>query len=596
MPEQLFGDENAKKIIELLGGVFLFQGLSEEQLSVIAGYFSTLKVDKHTVLFHQGTRRKGFFVIVEGSVRTSRKIGKKKSGNNQLNKNERILNNFLPGGYFGEESFEGHTYHTTARVIEPSILLHLEPARMRQMITDFPAIAETIKASAETRHLFITHSFEWLPPEEIIYFIGRKHGFFLARALLLPVLLGLSAIPVTVFGVVEWLNTLAPWLGLFLGFIIFLIAIGWGIWNWIDWGNDLYIVTNRRLVWLEKVIFLYDSRTESTLDQIRETKVYASFWGRIFKYGDVTANTYVGQIIMPRANHPKLLEKAILDYKQRYIRTSKVDEREEFSQAIQKAFQARFNPSQAPSPAGTLFPRAGIPRAVGHRPRQVTQPPPETLKHRLDQWLQRFASFKTSLKYRYEIDGVITYRKHWLVLLKKTFVPTVLFMATILGMVAVATLNLPGLICLPVILFNLVFLGISVYQFLDWNNDIYRLTARQILDIERKPLREEIRKTANLEDIQSIEHDRKNIIEILLNYGKVTVNVAAGNPFNFYSVPHPDQVHLDISNAQETLKHARRVEEEERERQRTVERLMAFLDATEKLEKEKKSPGNGNQG
>jgi len=45
-----------------------------------------------------------------------------------------------------------------------------------------------------------------------------------------------------------------------VGVLILIGILGWGVWNAIDWSNDYYIVTNQRVIWLEKVVGLYDSR------------------------------------------------------------------------------------------------------------------------------------------------------------------------------------------------------------------------------------------------------------------------------------------------------------------------------------------------
>ena len=76
-----------------------------------------------------------------------------------------------------------------------------------------------------------------------------------------------------------------------LGFI-------WGIWNLLDWGNDYYIVTNQRVIWLERVIGLYESRQEAPLRTVLSVGMESDQLGRIFGFGDVIVRTYTGQIIM----------------------------------------------------------------------------------------------------------------------------------------------------------------------------------------------------------------------------------------------------------------------------------------------------------
>ena len=196
------------------------------------------------------------------------------------------------------------------------------------------------------------------------------------------------------------------------------------------------------------------------------------------------------------------------------------------------------------------------------------------------------------LKVRYERDGVITYRKHWFVLFKKAWIPFLvlsgLFILLVLyfGERLLSTgAGLPSgvfVLGLAIPIGAIFFLWLG-YEYLDWRNDIYRLTADQILDIEKKPLGQEVKKTAPLESILSIEHERANIIGIMLNFGTVTINVG-DTRFIFYNVFNPDQVHSDIADYREALNRRKRAKEAERERDHMVNWLVTYYNETEKLE------------
>jgi hypothetical protein len=80
-----------------------------------------------------------------------------------------------------------------------------------------------------------------------------------------------------------------------------------------------------------------------------------------------------------------------------------------------------------------------------------------------------------------------------------------------------------------------------LYHYIDWSNDIYVVTSDQIFDIERKPLSREVKKSAKLENILSLRHDRIGIFGLMLNYGTVTINVGT-EEFIFYGVYDPAQV------------------------------------------------------
>jgi hypothetical protein len=72
-----------------------------------------------------------------------------------------------------------------------------------------------------------------------------------------------------------------------------VIAI-WGIWNWIDWGNDFYLVTDQRSCG-SVVIWLYESRDEAPHNTILSVDVNTTFLGRLIHYGSVHIRTFTGR-------------------------------------------------------------------------------------------------------------------------------------------------------------------------------------------------------------------------------------------------------------------------------------------------------------
>ena len=132
-------------------------------------------------------------------------------------------------------------------------------------------------------------------------------------------------------------------------------------------------------------------------------------------------------------------------------------------------------------------------------------------------------------------------------------------------------------------LFFLVDFLWMLYVYLDWSNDIYRLTPDQILDIERKPLGRESKKSAPLQSILSIEHERENLLGVLLNFGPVTINVGE-TKFIFHGVYNPDQVHQDIADYREALQRKKREKEYEQKRQDMVDWLITYHDESERMD------------
>jgi hypothetical protein len=162
---------------------------------------------------------------------------------------------------------------------------------------------------------------------------------------------------------------------------------------------------------------------------------------------------------------------------------------------------------------------------------------------------------------RFEQSGVITYRKHWAVLLRFIGLPSI----SVLLVVGWLGAGLGGLVritsfqadlILAIVLLLPAF-GWWLYQFMDWANDIYQITAEQILDVYKKPLAREVRKIAPLENILGTRVQRKGIIGLLLNYGDVIAQVGT-EEFRFEGVFDPSRVQQDIVRAQEALVEGRR--------------------------------------
>ena len=84
-----------------------------------------------------------------------------------------------------------------------------------------------------------------------------------------------------------------------------------------DWGNDYYIVTNQRVVWLEKVVGLYDSREESPLPTVISVSTETEPLGRSLDYGNVIIRTFVGRIVFHHVAHPYEVEALIKEHQGR---------------------------------------------------------------------------------------------------------------------------------------------------------------------------------------------------------------------------------------------------------------------------------------
>ena len=114
-----------------------------------------------------------------------------------------------------------------------------------------------------------------------------------------------------------------------------------------------------------------------------------------------------------------------------------------------------------------------------------------------------------------------------------------------------------------------------LYQYVDWANDIYQVTAAQILDVYKKPLAREVRKVAPLENILGTEVAQRGILGLLLNFGDVVANVGT-EKFTFQGVFDPTSVQQDIVRAQEAFNERKKEKERRERREEMVEWLSAY--------------------
>lgn len=558
-------DQDISKTAALLSQQYLFRGLSKEDIDDVVARFIREEWEEGEVLISEGESGESFYVIFEGKVRVTRQEGR----------TERRLDDLGPGDYFGEEALLFvHPRSATITALGRLVTLRLDREDFNELLEDFPDMRLNLSATSESRHLAQRVHFNWLGEDEVIYLVARKHEFFLFLSLLLPICLGVGGIVVLALGVASSVLSLS---GIEISAVILVLAVLWGIWNWVDWGNDYYIVTSQRVVWLERVIIFYYSRREAPMTQVLAVDVRSSFIGRILHYGDVEVRTFMGSIRMRNCSNPHRFAYYVESFQKR----AKEQQKKEEAAIIERELRLQLGLDQ-PEP---------VPEKPPAQP-PAAPPQPSKPKPKPGGWREKLETF---LKTRYERNGVITYRKHLLVLLWKTWQPMLVFALILSGTIYLftsGTLTLQAWMReLPFLTFlGLIHLGVFLwwgYNYLDWSNDIYQLTPEQILDIERKPLGEEIKKSAPLASILSLEHSREGIIQLIFNFGNVIMNVGE-TQFIFRGVTNPDDVHKDIADAIEALRRKKEQAEALRDRERMAEWFSTYNRQSQILEEQKK--------
>ena len=522
--------QNARFVLELsmsidtadlatfLANIHLFHYLNEEQIGIVAAELKELHLAADVEVIKEGTEGNSLYLIYSGSVRVTRKDEKAPLGT------------LVRHDYFGEEALLSRRKRTaTVTTLEPTLVLILSGDQFKNLIKQIPDLRSNFAVAVSSHKLANRLHFNWVREGEVIYFLAQKHPYRLVEALVLPVLsLLLPAALLIVFL-------------LFPAFIPILLVAGaaslaivlWIIWRTVDWGNDYYVVTNQRVVYLEKVIGLYDSTQEAPLTTILSVGVETDLLGRQLGFGNVIIRTYVGKIIFRHVSNPKQAAAVVEEH---WHRTRETSHRAE---AVAMRYELRKRMGLIPA---DVKPQPGSAPVV----------------------MKKKASFVENLslslfKVRIEKGGTVTYRKHIFVLFLQTWQPTlglaVLIVFLLVELIHPAKLisalapNLASetLFAIWVVLF-FSFILWWIYQYIDWSNDIFQVTPDQILDIDRKPFGTEERRAAPLENILSTEAQREGFLEYLLNYGTVYINVGGTTELRFSDVTDPATVQQDIDN------------------------------------------------
>jgi CRP-like cAMP-binding protein len=533
--------------VEFLKKLHLFRGLSDEQLKSIADELQEQPYSEPDTVFMQGAPADALYIIHQGRVTLTRRVAGKQAK----------IGTLVRGDYFGEQGLiTGRTRSATVQAEKGTLLFILRRDSFRNLLRKVPGLRSNFKIMIASRELARQLRFKWLADNEIIYLITRKHPILLIRSLFVPVAAMLPILGVLALAF-AWLSTTLAAIGAFA----FVLDLAWGLWSYVDWGNDYYIVTNQRVIWMEKVIALYDSRTEANMSTILSVSMETDQVGRIFDYGTVVVRTFTGQIRMVYMPSPKQAAAMIEEYWMRSKDGNRQAEQEGIKQAIRN--KLGLAPPKAPAP-----------------PPAAPRPEKKSIQLR-DLWQDAF-------KMRVEEGGIVTYRKHVYVLFRDTWIQNIVFLFLfaapfLWGMYFAA---LPPLWFFAVLVLALMIDTVMwAYEYLDWSNDIYQVTAEQIIDINRKPFGTEDRKAAPLENILSSEYKRTGFIGMLLNFGTVYIMVG-GAQFNFEDVADPPVVQQDIVRRQQTRLYKKREAETAGERERLADWLAMYHRTVEEIQRE----------
>lgn len=541
--------------IAFMKKIHLFYGLEEHELEAIANEMEEASFSEGEVIFEQDSNSESFYLIFHGNVRITRKEQNSEIQLALLEHND----------YFGELGLISRKKRSgTVIATSDTQLFVLTREDFDKLFKTTPQLRVNMDVAVRSRVLARSLHFKWLGKDEVIYFMARKHGIILYGKLILPMLS--IVIPSALF--YGWFVIIQYSIVLLAAFLSLVAWIGWIVWEIIDWGNDYYIVTNQRVIWLEKVIGIYDSRQESPMSTILGVDVETGQLGRILDFGNVIMRTFVGRIRFDNVSHPDQAAHLIEEHWNRTKDVAKGLEKDAMKNAIRRRLGLPIPPPPKKNkPAST--PSQPMPKSAGA--------------------ILRFLGANT-LKLRYESGENVIYRKHWVVLILDAWIP----FAGSLGLLLLFIIRLFQLLIDPLrslffyqgvyapdslaavyFLSFLPFVLWLIYKVVDWSNDRFEVTNEQIIDIDRKPLGTESRNAAQLESILGTNYVRRGILGNLFNFGTVYITVG-GSKLAFEDVMDPASVQSDIDRRRMARKTQKEQGAIDAERERMADWLATY--------------------
>ena len=545
-----------------LRAIPLFASLKDDDLAYIGSIIQQTTYPANEAIITQGDQGETFYIVASGQVRVVRQD---ESGVKAV---VRLLGQ---GQYFGEASLlYGEARSATVEAIVPTTLLYIEQEDFHVMVERLPGVRKQLEITAGRRSRVLgLDRFDWQMPDETVMWWTRRNVIPLFFESLGPLLfwhLLAAALAVASFIPIPRLGPLPAGWQWTLRLIAFAtVSLVWA-WYVVDWTNDYLVLTNRRIVHVERYGILRETRKEIPIRAVQNVELYSGWPTSILGLADITIKTIGGALTFTHIAEAEHLQSRILDQRALDQQAIRREDREDIRQSLIKVLKPESLVVPPPSPPTPLDALAALPK-LGPK-----KPPRTPLGER----------FRALRQMRMEKGEEITWRKHWLILLRRLSGPFIAGLAgVVLSLMMWLSPNVLERLLIPRLAVSVPLLAILIafiwgwWEFLVWGGDIYTLTANRIVDVERLPLGlREKRRESNLDRIQDIDVSVPNLLARIFAMGDVYIKTgAAGSDLTFQSVANPYDVQRDIFHKLANLRRA----EEKSHRQQTMEEITRWL-------------------
>lgn len=535
--------------------------LDDEQIRALANRARIRHVLRGEIVMQQGEEPDNLYFVVSGQLRSADVRGDKPS----------LLNFHAAKTFVGEQGMLYDQLRTaTVDAISDSKLAVWDRSAFDWLLGQDDRCRPYFEDLYMHRERRARRPFRGKQWDEVTLIRTGKHIMMLIVALFGPVFLFFLSLGALILSLAIGMN-LPILIGVAIGVPMFFSLV-WGVFNYINWKDDEYIVTSKRVIHIERYVIYGQERDEAPLIRIQDVTVAATnFWERLLNYYDLTIQTAgAGTIVFKGMLNAEPVMEAI------FREQAKAMERREAADvaAVRKALSQKMGrvvPDVA-GPVDTLPPTSGL----------FDEGKTRRLPPLVDYLWPRMAVTE---------GDTIIWRKHWFVWLKKTW-PAQLLLFVLLALMVAALLRLPpfdelggNAWLLALVLGVGVAIAFIWYILLydDWHRDVYIVTSDRIVDVESSSfrLRGEERREGTFDVIQNITYSIPGFFNQLLNLGDVVIETAGtAATFTFFSVYDPSAVQQEIFNRMVAYQESRRQRERVREDTKLADWFGEYYDLT----------------
>ncbi len=321
-----------QKVMELLGQSPLFAHLKDAEICDLAELCYPVKFHTNETVFSPDDGSEVMYLVLEGQI-------------DLIFSEDTHLSSLVKGDIFGEEAllFDDPRFYTAIARSE-TILLQITVDQFYLISERLSGVEGKLEVLIKSRALSMRVDLPWLQENEHIHVISRRHPAILWSRMILPILFGIAALFGSAITQTIWMPERSyGWI--FLAFA-FPISILWLLWRIYDWRNDYFIVTNKRVVWVEKIALIYESRQEAPLRTIMSVGLHRSQIGRIFNFADVVVMTYVGTIRLQSLKYAASIERLIKSYWRRSESFDRLDEAQAIVEKLDEKLDLPWDDTQ----------------------------------------------------------------------------------------------------------------------------------------------------------------------------------------------------------------------------------------------------------